>query len=74
MPHVHKTHLTLDVEVEYRVLPPEDDIPQQIDITGVFPIMSNAWSSRIRRSNILHSLTESEVINLEDEIEEELPK
>jgi hypothetical protein len=71
MPHVHKTQLTLDVEVEYRILPPEGDLPQQIDITGVFPLLSSTESSRVRRSNILHSMTESELINLEDEIEEE---
>jgi hypothetical protein len=71
MPPVHNTQLTLDVEVEYRVLPPEGDLPRQIDITGVFPLMNNAESNRVRRSNILHSLTESELINLEDEIEEE---
>ena len=72
MPHAHKTQLTLDVEVEYRVLPPDGEIPRQIDITGVFTSLVNTDANRARRSNILHSLTESEIINLEDEIEEEL--
>lgn len=70
MPHVHRTSLTLDVDVEYRILPPDGEIPKQIDITGVFPILSEGTTERVRRSNILHALTESEIINLEDEIEE----
>lgn len=68
MPHVHKTNITLDVDVEYRVLPPEGDLPQQIDITAVFTSLNNEDAGRTRRSNILHSLTESDIINLEDEI------
>jgi len=71
MPHVHKTNITLDVDVEYRILPPEGDLPQQIDITAVFAPLSDG-SVGSRRPNILHSLTESDIINLEDEILEEM--
>jgi len=53
MPPVHKTQITLDIDVEYRILPADGDIPQQIDITGVFTAMNNADAGRVRRSNIL---------------------
>jgi hypothetical protein len=72
MSQTYKAVLSLEVDVEYRVLPPDGDIPQQIDITGVFTTVNNPDLGRVRRSNILHSLTESEIINLEDEIEETL--
>jgi len=71
MPPVHKTQITLDIDVEYRILPADGEIPEQIDITGVFTAMNNADAGRVRRSNILYSLTESEIINMEDEIEEQ---
>jgi len=71
MSRAHRTHLSLEIEVKYTVLPAEDDLPRQIDITGVFSVQSDPDASRVkRRANILPSLSESEIISLEDEIEE----
>lgn len=69
MPRVHKTVLPLEVEVEYQEMPADEefDLPPQIEVTGIFAIASEN-SSRHRRANILYSLSEAEVINLEDEI------
>ena len=69
MPRVHKTILPFEVEVEYQEMPADEefDLPPQIEVTGIFAIAPEN-SSRYRRANILYSLSEAEVINLEDEI------
>jgi hypothetical protein len=69
MPRVHKTVLPLEVEVEYQEFPEdkEFDLPPQVEIVGIFARPSEN-SSRARRANLLYSLSEAEVINLEDEI------
>ena len=65
------TQLFLDVRVEYNVLPAENNLPMQIDITGVFTSVQEG-SDRKRRANILHALNESALVNLEEEIEKEV--
>ncbi len=70
MPRVHKTVLPLEVEVEYQEMPADEefDLPPQVEITGIFACASEDSAHRIRRANILYSLSEAEIINLEDEI------
>jgi|DEB19_MinimDraft_3_1074340.scaffolds.fasta_scaffold00179_3 hypothetical protein len=69
MPRVHKTVLPLEVEVEYQEFPEDTelDLPPQVEIVGIFALPSEN-SPRARRANLLYSLSEAEVINLEDEI------
>lgn len=64
-----KLPLTLEIEVEFDILDPlaSHDVPLQVDITGAY-IRIPSSQSKSRRVNILSALSESEVINLEDEI------
>lgn len=62
------TQLNLDAILQYEVLPPEDDLPIQIDIQAVYLTLSTSNPEKFRRINILNALSESEIINLEDEI------
>ena len=62
------TQLNLDVTLQYEVLLPEEDIPLQIDITAAYLMLATANPEKFRRINILAALSESEIINLEDEI------
>ena len=50
---------------------PEHDLPQQMDILGVFVDVVNPKTSRNRRTNILDAMGESERVMLEEEIEAE---
>lgn len=63
------TFLTLPIELKYQVLPEEDGLPEQIDITDAI-IMVTGPTGRKRKVNLIHSLSESEIISLEDEIQE----
>jgi hypothetical protein len=67
---IESTQLTLDVNVQYDILPAEDDLPQQIDITAIYLLLATQNPEKFRRVNILGALSESEIINLEDEIQE----
>ena len=64
------TQLTLNVTVQYDILPEENDLPLQIDITAVYLLLATPNPEKFRRINILNALSESELINLEDEIQE----
>lgn len=62
--------LPLPISVEYAVLPAEHGLPEQIEITSVtLDVMGT--SGKTRRIELLHSLDESTILQLEDEIEEE---
>jgi hypothetical protein len=62
------TQITLDVVMQYVVLPPEEELPLQIDITAVYVNLATPNPEKFRRVNVLNALSESEIINLEDEI------
>jgi hypothetical protein len=62
------TQITLDVVMQYVVLPPEEEIPLQIDIQAVYVTLATPHPEKFRRVNVLNALSESEIINLEDEI------
>jgi len=62
------SRLTVDVTMQYEILPPEEDLPLQIDITAVYLVLATERPDKFRRINILAALSESEIINLEDEI------
>tara|TARA_R100000988_G_C3947604_1_gene139425 strand:- start:386 stop:568 length:183 start_codon:yes stop_codon:yes gene_type:complete len=59
----------LPIEVKYEVLPAEHGLPLQIDILSIkVEVMSN--KKRKRKVELLHTLNESEIMQLEDEISE----
>jgi|SanBayMetagenome_1026888.scaffolds.fasta_scaffold00266_11 hypothetical protein len=62
------SRLTVDVVMQYEILPPEEDIPLQIDITALYLNLVTPNPEKFRRINILNAISESEIINLEDEI------
>ena len=64
-----KLTIQLHVEVDFDILEPLEDnnIPLQIDITGIY-IKIPSSQGKSRRVNILQALSESEVLALEDEI------
>lgn len=59
------TSLDLPIEVTYTVLPAEHGIPEQADITSVTIDVMGASGKR-RQIELLSSLTESEILLLED--------
>jgi len=61
-----QTSLTLDVEVEYDMLPAEIGLPEQVDITAV-NLTVVGKGGRHRKINLVDSLDESEIMRLEDE-------
>jgi hypothetical protein len=69
----YRTLVNVEAEIVYEILPemPEHDLPQQIDIIGVFVDVMNPKTSRNRRTNILDAMGESERVMLEEEIEAE---
>ena len=69
----YKTLVNVEAEIVYEILPemPEHDLPEQIDIIGVFVDVINPKTSRNRRTNILDAMGESERVMLEEEIEAE---
>jgi hypothetical protein len=62
--------LPLPISVEYAVLPALYGLPEQIEITSVGLDVVGP-SGKTRRVELLHSLDESTILQLEDEIEEE---
>ena len=70
MKNILKTSLTLTlpVEVEYEKLKEEHGLPEQIDLIAV-NITLVGKTRRKRKVDILQLLNETEVIDLEDDIE-----
>lgn len=70
MKNIQKTSLTLTlpIEVEYEKLKEEYGLPEQIDLTTVNLTLAGK-TGRKRKVDILQLLTETEVMDLEDEIE-----
>jgi len=66
MTKTYRTFLTLDVEVQYDMLPAEFGLPEQVDITAV-NLMVVGKGGRRRKVNLVDSLEESEIMRLEDE-------
>lgn len=73
MSHVRKREipfqLLFDTTVEYEILPAEDGLPEQLEITAIH---IHTFHKTKRKVNVLHALSESEIINLEDELMEEI--
>ena len=67
----HQTQLLMGVDVEFILQPPEElptvALPLAVDITGVFVTLKTA-NDKPRRVNILTALSDSDIINLEDDI------
>ncbi len=59
------TSLDLPIEITYTVLPAEHGLPEQADITSV-TIDVKGSSGKRRQIELLSSLTESEILLLED--------
>ena len=70
MKNILKTSLTLTlpIEIEYEKLKEEYGLPEQIDLTTVNLTLAGK-TGRKRKVDILQLLTETEVMDLEDEIE-----
>lgn len=67
----YSTQMLLDVEIGYDLLPAQENLPDQVDITYVNVHTKDA-RGRTRKVNILGALDESALINIEDEILEAL--
>lgn len=66
--NVFHSTLSIDVEVLYEVLPPEDGFPRQLDVKRITVLTNNPVTGEPRRVNIVDALTESQVMLIEDEI------
>jgi hypothetical protein len=73
MSPVFETQTLLSLHVRYDVLPAENDLPTQIDITDAYVLVHSTKAKRPRKVRVLGALSESDIINLEDEIQESLP-
>lgn len=67
----YSTQMLLDVEIGYDLLPAQENLPDQVDITYVNVHTKDA-KGKLRKVNVLGALDESALINLEDEILEAL--
>jgi hypothetical protein len=65
---VNSLTLNLPIEVEFERLPEEDGFPEQIDITSVV-LKVRGKNKRRRKVELLFTLDESEIMQLEDEID-----
>lgn len=66
---VNSLTLNLPIEVEFERLPEEDGFPEQIDITSVV-LKVRGKNKRRRKVELLFTLSESEILQLEDEIDD----
>jgi len=64
-----KLFINLEVEICYNVLPKMLNIPEQIDIKAVYVLPKE---KKARKKDVLKLLSESEIINLEDRLAENL--
>lgn len=66
-----KMQINVSADVQFSILPemPEHGLPMQIDVTGVFVDVKNEKTGKVRRTNILNSLDESNLMDIESEIE-----
>ena len=62
------TSITLDVEASYRVFPPWEGFPLQIDIQRLTVLTTNPVTGEPRRVNVRDALTESQILEIEDHI------
>ncbi len=62
--------LNLTIEIEYSLLEAMHGLPEQIEITSVGLDVVGP-SGKTRRIELLHSLDEPTILQLEDEIEED---
>lgn len=67
----YATQMLLDVEIGYDLLPAQENLPDQVDITYV-NVTTTDSRGKPRKVNVLGALDESALINLEDEILEAL--
>lgn len=65
---VNSLTLNLPIEVEFERLAEEDGFPEQIDITSVV-LKVRGKNKRRRKVELLFTLDESEIMQLEDEID-----
>ena len=64
---VNSLTLNLPIEVKFERLPEEDGVPEQIDITSVLVGVCGK-NKKTRKVELLFTLDESEIMQLEDEI------
>ena len=62
------TSITLDVEASYRVFPPWEGFPLQIEIERLTVLTTNPITGEPRRVNVRDALTESQILEIEDHI------
>ena len=67
---VSSSILSLIVGVKYEVMPAEHGLPEQIDILSV-SIEVKGKNGRKRKVELINTLEESEILQLEDEINED---
>jgi len=67
---VSSSILSLIAGVKYEVMPAEHGLPEQIDILSV-SIEVKGKNGRKRKIELIHTLDESEILALEDEINED---
>jgi hypothetical protein len=67
---VSSSILSLTAGIEYEVMPAEHGLPEQIDILSV-TIEVKGKNGRTRKVELIHTLDESEILQLEDEINED---
>jgi len=64
---VHTTYIQLEVDIHYEIEPPEFGLPEQVDIQSVTATGSHGSG---RKQNLLKYINESDMITIEDEIQE----
>ena len=67
---VSSSILSLIAGVEYEVMPAEHGLPEQIDILSV-TIEVKGKNGRTRKVELIYTLDESEILQLEDETNED---
>ncbi len=67
---VSSSILSLTAGIEYEAMPAEHGLPEQIDILSV-TIEVKGKNGRTRKVELIYTLDESEILQLEDEINED---